>query len=63
MKLMFCFCRRKQDREKAEESKNKAKAVYGLLKGPITEEMPCSILQKHTDVTVYCDEEAYSLCK
>lgn len=43
--------------------KNKAKAVYGLLKGPITEEMPCSILQKHPDVTVYVDEEAYSLCK
>lgn len=43
--------------------KNKAKAVYGLLKGPITEEMPCSILQKHPDVTVYVDEDAYSLCK
>lgn len=43
--------------------KNKAKAVYGLLKGPITEEMPCSILQKHPDVAVYVDEDAYSLCK
>lgn len=43
--------------------KNKTKAVYGLLKGPITEEMPCSILQKHPDVTVYVDEDAYSLCK
>ena len=43
--------------------KNKAKAVYGLLKGPITEDMPCSILQKHPDVTVYVDEDAYSLCK
>lgn len=43
--------------------KNKAKAVYGLLKGPITEDMPCSILQKHADVTVYVDEDAYSLCK
>ena len=38
--------------------KNKAKAVYGLLKGPITEDMPCSILQKHPDVTVYVDEDA-----
>lgn len=43
--------------------KNKAQAIYGLIKGPITEDMPCSILQKHPDVTVYCDEEAYSLCK
>ena len=43
--------------------KNKAKAVYGLIKGPITEDMPCSILQKHDDVTVYVDEDAYSLCK
>ena len=43
--------------------KNKAKAVYGLIKGPITEEMPCSILQKHKDVTIYVDEDAYSLVK
>lgn len=43
--------------------KNKAKAVYGMLKGELTEDMPCSILQKHSDVTVYCDEDAYSLCK
>ncbi len=43
--------------------KNKAKAVYGLVKGPVTEDMPCSILQKHNDVTVYVDEDAYSLCK
>ena len=43
--------------------KNKAKAVYGLIKGPITEDMPCSILQKHPDCTVYVDEDAYSLCK
>lgn len=43
--------------------KNKAKAVYGLIKGPIVESMPCSILQKHNDVTIYVDEDAYSLCK
>ncbi len=43
--------------------KNKAKAVYGLIKGPKTEDMPCSILQDHPDVTVYVDEDAYSLCK
>lgn len=43
--------------------KNKAKAVYGLIKGPLSEDMPCSILQKHPDVTVYVDEDAYSLAK
>lgn len=42
--------------------KNKAKAIYGLIKGPISEEMPCSILQKHNDVTIYVDEDAYSYC-
>lgn len=43
--------------------KNKAPAVYGMLKGPMTEDMPCSILQKHPDCTIYCDEDAYSLVK
>lgn len=43
--------------------KNKAQAIYNLLKGPITEEVPCSILQNHNDVTIYCDEDAYSLIK
>lgn len=43
--------------------KNKAQAIYNLLKGPMTEEVPCSILQKHKDCTIYCDEEAYSLVK
>ncbi len=43
--------------------KNKAKAVYGLIKGPVVESMPCSILQRHPDVTVYVDEDAYSLVK
>ena len=43
--------------------KNKAKAIYNLLKGPKTEEVPCSILQDHKDCTIYCDEEAYSLVK
>ncbi len=43
--------------------KNKAQAIYNLLKGPMTEEVPCSILQKHRDCTIYVDEEAYSLCK
>lgn len=43
--------------------KNKAKAVYGLIKGPVVESMPCSILQRHKDVTIYVDEDAYSLVK
>lgn len=43
--------------------KNKAKAIYGLIKGSISEDMPCSILQKHPDVTIYVDEDAYSLVK
>lgn len=43
--------------------KNKAQAIYNLLKGPMTEQVPCSILQKHEDCTIYCDEEAYSLVK
>ena len=43
--------------------KNKAKAIYNLLKGPKTEEVPCSILQDHPDCTIYVDEDAYSLVK
>ena len=43
--------------------KNKAKAIYGLLKGPVSEAMPCSILRNHPDVTIYVDEEAYSLIR
>ena len=43
--------------------KNKAQAIYNLLKGPMTEEVPCSILQQHPDCTIYVDEAAYSLVK
>ena len=43
--------------------KNKANAIRGLLKGPMSEDMPCSILQKHNDVTIYVDDDAYSLAK
>ena len=42
---------------------NKAKAVYGLAEGPVTEELPASILQRHADCTLICDEEAASLLK
>ena len=40
---------------------NKAKAVYGMLRGEITEALPASILQKHQDCTLICDEYAASL--
>ena len=43
--------------------KNKARAIFNLLKGPKTEEVPCSILQDHPDCTIYVDEDAYSLVK
>ena len=41
--------------------KNKAKAVYGMVKGEISESCPASILQRHGDVTVILDKEAASL--
>jgi glucosamine-6-phosphate deaminase len=41
----------------------KAKAVYGLLKGPITVDFPASILQLHPNVTVIIDENAAKLIK
>ena len=43
--------------------KNKAKAIYNLIKGVKTIEVPCSILQDHPDCTIYVDEDAYSLVK
>ncbi len=42
---------------------NKAKAVYGLVKGEITTELPASILQNHADCTLICDEAAADLLK
>lgn len=40
---------------------NKARAVYGLVEGPVTEALPASILQRHPDCTLVCDEAAASL--
>ena len=40
---------------------NKAKAVYGLVRGEVTEKVPASILQLHPDCTLICDEAAASL--
>ena len=40
---------------------NKAKAILGLVKGEVTEELPASILQLHPDCTVIMDEAAAKL--
>ena len=40
---------------------NKAKAVYGMIHGPVTESLPASVLQLHPDCTLIIDEEAGSL--
>ncbi|MFA5421862.1 MAG: glucosamine-6-phosphate deaminase [Bacilli bacterium] len=40
--------------------KSKAQAVEDLLRGPISEKVPSSILRKHRDCTVYVDADAYS---
>lgn len=42
---------------------NKAKAVYGLVKGEVTEAVPASVLQLHPDCTLVCDEAAGALLK
>ena len=39
---------------------NKADAIKGLLLDVITEDLPCSILRNHPDVTIYVDRDAYS---
>lgn len=36
----------------------KADAVHGMVKGPVTESLPASVLQKHPDVVVIVDEAA-----
>ncbi len=40
----------------------KAEAVYRSFFGPVTPRVPASILQLHPDVTVICDEAAFSKC-
>ncbi len=40
---------------------NKAKAVKGLVEGPVTESLPASVLQLHPDCTLIIDEAAASL--
>ncbi|MDE6398036.1 MAG: glucosamine-6-phosphate deaminase [Clostridiales bacterium] len=41
--------------------KNKAKAVFGMVKGEVTENCPASILQRHNNVTLVLDKDAASL--
>lgn len=43
--------------------KNKAQAVYDMLKGPVSENCPASILQRHPNCIVVLDEEAAELIK
>ncbi len=38
----------------------KADAVAKMVNGPVTEDLPASILQKHADVIVIADEDAAS---
>lgn len=38
--------------------KNKAKAIYDAIYGPIDPKMPASALQNHNDVTVFVDKDA-----
>ena len=40
---------------------NKQAAVKGLIEGPVTTDLPASILQKHADVVVIIDEAAAKL--
>lgn len=39
----------------------KAEALAAALTGPVTPDMPASVLQLHPDVTVFCDKEAAAL--
>ncbi|MDO4432205.1 MAG: glucosamine-6-phosphate deaminase [Aerococcaceae bacterium] len=40
---------------------NKAQAIHDMVKGPVTEAVPASILQRHPNVTVLLDKAAASL--
>jgi len=40
---------------------NKAEAVFGLVNGAVTEQLPASILQKHADCVLIADREAAAL--
>lgn len=42
---------------------NKAEAVFHLVKGEVSEQWPCSILQKHSKVTIIIDDLAANKLK
>lgn len=41
----------------------KAEAVRNMIEGPVTAQVPASILQEHSDVVIFLDEAAASLLK
>ena len=41
--------------------KNKEDAVKGMIEGPVTPELPASVLQNHKDVIVIIDKAAAAL--
>lgn len=46
----------------AASGQDKAQAVHDMILGPVTPQVPASILQLHTNCIVVADEEALSLC-
>lgn len=43
--------------------KSKAEALAKTIKGEVTEDLPSSVLQEHSNVTIIADQEALSLVK
>ncbi|MBQ8182623.1 MAG: glucosamine-6-phosphate deaminase [Clostridia bacterium] len=41
----------------------KAEAVRNMIEGPVTAQVPASVLQEHDDVVIFLDEDAASLLK
>ncbi len=42
---------------------SKAEAVKGMIEGPVTPQLPASILQQHDDAVIFLDEAAAALLK
>ena len=62
-KIYFNFFYTVQHAPFGKESYFEKETVEKLLKGPITESFPASILHNHQDVTVIIDEDAYQNMK
>ncbi|MCD5477573.1 6-phosphogluconolactonase, partial [Lactobacillus delbrueckii subsp. bulgaricus] len=45
------------------KGESKAKAIKDMVEGPVTTDVPASVLQKHPNVTVIADQAAASLLK